>query len=135
MRASCRLNQDIHNNNYLGNPFVKLAEVGEGERASHLVQGQLKRLEAIDYPPGPRSAVGSLVLTAPDGVGSAHAVVVSFKAEAAIVTVSNFEELPAKFRTVTTKEEVPTWTGMPVITPAELRVSPLGRLPLERDHC
>ena len=52
-----------------------------------------------------------------------------------MVIVTDCEELPAKFLTVTTKAEVPAVVGVPLITPVELRERPLGRLPLESDHC
>ena len=49
--------------------------------------------------------------------------------------VNDRETLPAKFSTVTTKLVVPAVVGVPLITPVELRERPLGRLPLESDHC
>ena len=52
-----------------------------------------------------------------------------------MVIVNDCEALPAKFPTVTMKVKVPDSVGVPLITPAELRERPLGRLPLESAQC
>ena len=52
-----------------------------------------------------------------------------------MVIVNDREALPAKFSTMTTKLEAPAVVGVPLITPAELRERPLGRLPLESAQC
>ena len=52
-----------------------------------------------------------------------------------MVIVNDCEELPAKFPTVTMKVKVPAVVGVPLISPAEFRERPPGRLPLESDHC
>ena len=51
--------------------------------------------------------------------------------ESALVTDAAVE---AESVTLTVKLKVPVAVGEPEITPAELRVSPVGRVPAERDQ-
>ena len=53
---------------------------------------------------------------------------------ATILSVSCREAEPAEFCAVTVKVYLPVAVGVPEITPALLRVSPVGRLPDVTDH-